>query len=185
VKRQETQIPRELWLLHLNLPPSIKSATEFFESSGFTLRNFVPGSDEEIWLALNKSAFSDHQEQGGWDRQLLDQKLAEPWFKPSRFFLCFDSANNLAGCVWNKTHIVNKQIIGEVYILCVSPEHQRCGLGRALLQMSLSMMIQDEITRAMVYTDATNLRAIALYQSLGFSLSSTETIVPKNLATQS
>jgi len=185
VKRQETQIARELWLLRLKLPPLMKPATEFFETSGFTLRNFVPGSDEEIWLALNKSAFSDHPEQGSWDRKQLDQKLSEPWFNPSRFFLCFDSANKLAGCVWNKTHDVNEQVIGEVFILSVSPEHQGCGLGRALIQTSLSMMIQDRITRAMVYTDATNLRAIALYQSLGFTLSAIETIAPKYLATQS
>lgn len=185
MKRQETQIARELWLLRLKLPPSIKPAAEFFEASGFTLRNFVPGSDEEIWLTLNKSAFSDHPEQGSWDRQLLDQKLSEPWFNASRFFLCFDSANKLSGCVWNKSHMENQQVIGEVFILCVSPEHQRCGLGRALIQTSLSMMIQDQITRAMVYTDATNLRAIALYRSLGFTLSSIEQIAPKNLATQS
>jgi ribosomal protein S18 acetylase RimI-like enzyme len=34
------------------------------------------------------------------------------------------------------------------------------------------MMITDEITTAMVYTDANNLRAIALYRSLGFQLNS-------------
>jgi ribosomal protein S18 acetylase RimI-like enzyme len=55
-------------------------------------------------------------------------------------------------------------------------------LGRALAEKSVEMMISDEITTAMVYTDANNLRAIALYCSLGFQLNSIQHLASKKVS---
>ena len=176
MKMQVSDLYRELWLLRVKLPASIDDSDDFLSQGGFSLRTFTQGRDESVWLELNSKAFVSHPEQGTWDRLRLEEKMSEPWFNPERFYLCFDSNNSIAGCVWNKTHMVDKQSIGEIFILCVAPDHQRCGLGRALVKKSLSKMIEDNISKAMVYTDATNLRAISLYQSFGFTLSEIEHI---------
>ena len=164
---------RELWLLKQKVAALKFNRSDFLAENGFHLRRFTLGEDDEVWLSLNAQSFEDHVEQGSWSHQTFLEKINEGWFDPERFLLCFDHESQLAGCVWNKEHAPEGvDRIGELFLLCVSPSHQGCGLGRALAEKSIEMMISDETSTAMVYTDANNLRAIALYQSLGFQLRS-------------
>jgi mycothiol synthase len=176
-------VVRELWLLKQEVAALKSNSSNFLSENGFHLKPFTIGEDDEIWLSLNAQSFKDHPEQGSWSRQTFLEKINEGWFDPARFLLCFDHESQLAGCVWNKEHAPEgANRVGELFLLCVSPSHQGCGLGRALAEKSVEMMISDEITTAMVYTDANNLRAIALYRSLGFQLNSIQHLASKKVS---
>jgi len=154
---------------------------------GITLRSFVPGQDEDEWLALNAAAFADHPEQGGWAREELEHREAQPWFDPAGFFLAV-RAGRLAGFHWTKIHAPagdggragagepsgTGEPTGEVYVVGVHPAEQGTGLGKALTLAGLHYLRDREIPWVMLYVDGENTAAIRLYESLGFAHAATD-----------
>jgi len=142
---------------------------------GITLRSFVPGQDEDEWLAVNAAAFASHPEQGGWTRAELEHREAQPWFDPAGFFLAV-RAGRLAGFHWTKIHepAGGAGRTGEVYVVGVHPAEQGTGLGRALTLAGLHYLRGREIPWVMLYVDGENTAAIRLYESLGFAQAATD-----------
>ena len=142
---------------------------------GITLRSFVPGRDEDEWLAVNAAAFASHPEQGGWTRAELEHREAQPWFDPAGFFLAV-RAGRLAGFHWTKIHepAGGAGRTGEVYVVGVHPAEQGTGLGRALTLAGLHYLRDREIPWVMLYVDGENTAAIRLYESLGFAQAATD-----------
>ena len=59
--------------------------------------------------------------------------------------------------------------LGEVYVIGIDPARQGTGLGRSLLVAGLRLLAARGLPQAMLYVDADNTAAIALYTSLGFT----------------
>ena len=157
---------RALWQLRRRLsgspgeplaPPALPA--------GRTLRTFVPGQDEDEWLALNARAFAKHPEQGGWTRHDLDLRERESWFDPAGFFIA-DKDGVMTGFHWTKVHSPG---LGEVYVVGVDPAEQGSGLGRALTLAGLHHLRDRGVEQAMLYVDEDNVPAIRMYEALGFT----------------
>ena len=134
-------------------------------TSDVTVRAFVPGVDDDAWLAVNAAAFATHAEQGKWTHADLAARLAEPWFDPAGFLLA-DRGGELLGYHWTKIH---PDQLGEVYVLGVAPAAQGLGLGRALLVRGLRYLAERGCRAVLLYVDGDNAAAIALYERSGFS----------------
>jgi mycothiol synthase len=163
---------RELWQLLLPLDPSSPALPSPALPDGVTLRTFVPGSDEEAWLAVNRRAFAHHPEQGSWTRADLDAREAEPWFDPDGFFLAVRDSGELIGFHWTKVHPsggTDGGPIGEVYVVGVDPAAHGGGLGRALTVAGLAHLRARGLAEVMLYVDGDNSPAVRLYESLGFT----------------
>lgn len=142
--------------------------------TGVALRTFTPGDDDEPWLALNGRAFAGHPEQGEWTLLDLHQRMSEPWFSPGGFLLANnDTTGTLIGFHWTKVHgrhgSHGHEAIGEVYVVGVDPGWGGQGLGRALTVAGLQHLRALGLGQAMLYVDSTNMAAIGLYESLGFT----------------
>ncbi|WP_406170937.1 mycothiol synthase [Streptomyces sp. NBC_00996] len=133
--------------------------------NGVHVRAFVPGRDDAAWLAVNAEAFAHHPEQGSLTQRDLDDRMAEPWFDPSGFFLAFREGR-LAGFHWTKVHAEER--LGEVYVLGVRPGAQGGGLGKALTTIGLRHLAAQGLPTAMLYVDADNKAAVTVYERLGF-----------------
>jgi len=149
-------------------------------SQDIQIRNFLPGIDNEEWIALNNRVFAAHPEQGNWSLRDLEIRTQESWFDPQGFLIAEDKGA-ITGFCWTKihgghTHKHSAQEeehdhdpIGEIYIMGVDPSRSGKGIGRAVTVAGLRHMRYQGIFSAMLYVDADNHGAINLYQSLGFT----------------
>jgi len=147
--------------------------------STINIRTFLPDLDDESWLELNNKIFLKHPEQGGWSLENLHQRMKEEWFDPHGFLLGIIDGKIAAFC-WTKIHGGHSHShdgeadhghdpIGEIYSMGVDPLLQAKGLGRAMTIAGLGYMRRKTLSTAMLYVDADNAPAIALYKELGFS----------------
>jgi mycothiol synthase len=125
---------------------------------------FVPGADDEAWVALNARAFAGHPEQGAWTLSDLHERMAEPWFDPSGFFVA-RRGPSMIGFQWTKVH---DESTGEVYVVGIDPAQRGRGLGQALTLVGMHHLEQIGLERVILYVDESNRSAVRLYQGLGF-----------------
>ena len=150
----------------LPLPPDVVSATR-----PLATRPFVPGHDEEAWVETNNRAFAGHPEQGDWTVDQLRERMAAGWVDLEGFLVADDpDGKGLIGSCWTKIHHDHVPVLGEIYVIDVDPRHHGQGWGRSLTVAGLQSLAKRGVRIGMLYTDASNEAAMALYQSLGFHL---------------
>ncbi|MFI1400135.1 mycothiol synthase [Streptomyces sp. NPDC020681] len=152
-------------LRQLRRPLSPLDIPEPVFPAGVTVRTFVPGQDDDAWLAVNAAAFAHHPEQGAITQRDLDDRKAEPWFDPKGFFLA-ERAGEMIGFHWTKIHA--EEQLGEVYVVGIRPDAQGGGLGKALTAVGLRHLAAQGVPTAMLYVDADNPAALTVYDRLGF-----------------
>ena len=171
---------RQLWQMRRSLHSPLPAVQL---PPGVVLRAFRPGEDDEAWLALNARAFEHHPEQGGWTIEDLRARMRETWFDPDGFLLAEDADHTgpdgrrpLVAFHWTKVHGGDHRTdghghdpIGEVYVVGVDPERTGHGLGRAVTVAGLQRMRSRGLAQAMLYVEADNAPALAVYRGLGFT----------------
>jgi mycothiol synthase len=161
---------RDLLQMRVPLPLAgdIVAATRPVET-----RSFVVGQDDEMWLSVNNRAFAGHPEQGNWTLEKLRGREQLEWFDPHGFLLAPDpdaEGRGLIGSCWTKVHRHHTPILGEIYVISVDPARHGEGWGRALTVAGLQWLSGQGLSVGMLYTDASNTTAVALYPSLGFTV---------------
>ena len=165
---------RDLWVMRRSLTdlPDLPVPAD-----GIEIRTFEVGVDEEAWLALNAEAFAHHPEQGGLTRAGLDERLAEPWFDADGFLLGW-RGDELVGYHWTKVHDDEPGApYGEVYVVGVSPRAQGEGLGKRLTLAGLHHLAGRGLAQVILYVEADNAPAVAVYERLGFTHAPADTHV--------
>jgi mycothiol synthase len=169
---------RELWQMRRSLRAALPAPQL---PSGYRLRTFEPGVDDEEWLEVNAKAFADHPEQGAWTLDDLHHRTSEDWFDAEGFLVLDGPDGSMAGFHWTKVHGGSSssaegevsphghEAIGEVYVVGVRPDHQGRGLGRALTVAGLRHLRSLGLSQAMLYVDADNTSAVSTYAGLGFT----------------
>jgi mycothiol synthase len=152
---------RELFQMRCRLPLD--------QHTSVSVRPFRRGADEAAWLEVNNAAFGWHEEQGGWDRARLEDRMGEPWFDPDGF-LVHEHDGRLAAFCWTKEHRSAVPPMGEIFVIGVHPELHGLGLGRALTLAGLDHLADRGLPVGMLYVESTNEPAVGLYRSLGFTV---------------
>lgn len=172
---------RELWRMRAPLPLDPDPGPVL--PDGVTVRQFTPGQDEDAWLAVNAAAFVGHPEQGRLTRAELDARIAADWFDPRGFFLA-ERDGALIAFHWTKVHWTEEHrgeaasnrlasspdAAGEIYVLGVDPTAHGGGLGSALARIGLRHLAAQGLPSVLLYVDAANAPAVAVYRRLGFEV---------------
>ena len=149
--------------------------------AGFSARAFVPGQDEQAWLATNAAAFAHHPEQGRMTLADLRERMDQPWFDPAGFIIveadasvADDAAGEVAAFHWTKVDPEQRssadpsRTAGEVYVVGVHPAYQGRGLGRPVTALGLAHLAGLGLPEVVLYVDGDNQAAIRTYTGLGF-----------------
>lgn len=151
-------------LLQLRMPLEARPLRPPLATQGPEVSSFRVGVDDAEWLRVNSRAFAFHAEQGSVSQADLDELFREPWFDADEFLLIRDG-DRIAGYCWLKI----EDGIGEFYVVGVDPDHQREGLGRALMAAGFARLAERDIRTAALYVESDNDPAVALYRDLGFT----------------
>ncbi|PRW62510.1 mycothiol synthase [Actinopolyspora mortivallis] len=154
---------RELWRMGRELAGAELDEPRLPE--GVSIRSFRVGRDEPELVRVNHRAFRWHPEQGGMTEEDLREKEQLDWFDPAGFLLAVDGSGTVLGFHWTKVH---PDGTGEVYVVGVDPDTQGSGLGRALTLAGLRYLRDVGCPRVMLYVEADNGPAVAVYRRLGF-----------------
>ncbi|NBN92056.1 MAG: GNAT family N-acetyltransferase, partial [Actinobacteria bacterium] len=110
-----------------------------------------------------------HPDQSDWDLSKLLAKMGEVWFRPDRLIFMKRDGRDL-GFFWLKEHQLIGERVCEIFVIGIIPSLQGEGLGKKLLTLALKQMISDGYSKAWVYTDESNERALMLYRSFAFEI---------------
>jgi mycothiol synthase len=118
-------------------------------------------------IALNQATFADHREAGSLDTEEMSRYQSEPWFDADGIFIVEDQEGTAVGFCWTKVHPSGD---GEIFRIAVDPQNQGRGLGVALLDAGFSYLAgQNDVQRGVLWVDAANKPALALYRSIGMT----------------
>ncbi len=153
------------------------------EIADFYTEPFQPERDAQQWLDLNNAAFARHPEQGGWTMDTLRSRMQQDWFDASGFRV-HRRQEMMASFCWTKMHHDNSTTMGEIYVIAVQPDLGGQGLGRKTAIAGLDAAFLKGAEQAMLYVDADNASAVAMYSSLGFSVHHEEHSFVGNIAAE-
>ncbi|CAM3758143.1 mycothiol synthase [Nocardioides zeicaulis] len=160
---------RDLWVMRrdasLPLPPLVVP-------DGVTVRGYRADDAADV-VAVNAAAFAHHPEQGSMDLDNLARRMAEPWFDPTGLLVAEDDSG-LLGFHWTKQHDAT---LGEVYVVGVAPRAQGRGLGKVLTLAGLHHLHGLGVAQVLLYVEADNAPAVAVYSRLGFTHAASDTHV--------
>jgi len=149
-------------------------------TSKYQIRTFIPGLDDQAFLALNNKVFANYPDQGGWSEDDLKVRVNESWFDDKGFFVAEDKGE-LIGFCWTKIHGAHThshsdldddhghEALSEIYVLAVNPDYKGQGVGRNLTITGLNYLKYQGLNNVMLYVGVENKPAFNLYKSLGFN----------------
>jgi len=140
--------------------------------AGLEIRGYTPADAAEL-IRDNAAAFAHHPEQGAMDAADLAERMAEPWFDPAGLLLAVEG-DHLLGFHWTKQHSPE---LGEVYVVGIDPSAQGRGLGKLLTLAGLHHLAGLGVAEVLLYVEADNAPAVAVYAGLGFTHADADTHV--------
>ncbi|GAB2494208.1 mycothiol synthase [Luteococcus sediminum] len=161
---------RELLVMERNLAERPLEPTD--APQGVVLRPFSE-ADASALVEVNAEAFAHHPEQGQMTLADFRLRADEDWFDPQGIIVAADEETGaMLGFHWTKIEHGDTEhpdeLLGEVYVIGVSPGASGRGIGRALLNAGLEHLVERGVERVRLYVEASEHRVVKMYESARF-----------------
>jgi len=110
--------------------------------------------------ALDRLSVADYERR--WS-----ERIAEPW-GPLFVAEQEDEIVGIVACGSSQDEDVDRERVGEIYVIYVHTEHWRQGVGTALLDQALDRLHRDGFGEAILWVLRGNQQAIVFYEGAGF-----------------
>lgn len=165
--------------------PDVSSARPARWPPGYSSRRFVVGQDEQTSVRIENESFQDV-----WEFEPVPLDEIEGFVRSTSFrsdgVVYAVHAGQVVGECWSWVEFgqleKEAQKRGEVWCLCVHPQHRGRGLGRALLLTGVEWLHHRGMRSASLNVGRENSRAKRLYESMGCVEESEQTWHRKDLA---
>jgi mycothiol synthase len=137
---------------------------------GYTVRTFVRGQDEALFMDIRNTTFAEHFGSTPYTIETATYLTEQEPFQPEGLFFAF-KGDEIAGYCWSaisQEEMVRRGIkVGWIEHLGTAPAHRGVGLGRALILIGIQRLRQhvDIVELGM---EGKNDPAMNLYKSVGF-----------------
>ena len=134
---------------------------------GISLRTYRSG-DAPAWIAAFNAAFSDHWGGFSYSDESWGRHANSPRFR-EEISVVAEAGGTFAGiCHCAPSLNPREEGLAHLHILGVRPEFRRRGLGACLMVEAMGRLRENGFSRVELDMDSLNLRALPLYEQLGF-----------------
>jgi ribosomal protein S18 acetylase RimI-like enzyme len=128
---------------------------------GVSIRPLAGERELEEYVTLHRRAFESDSMTVAWRRRTL----TAPTYEPDLDLVAVAGGRLIGFCVgWLDVHTRHAQIEP----LGIDPDHQRLGLGKAMIAAMLARFREHGADVALVETDSSRSSALSVYESAGF-----------------
>ena len=149
--------------------PAPERVSEVGRPDGYAFRNLVRGQDEVTSVDLENASFRDEWEYIPVRLGEIEGFVRSPSFRPEGVIYAVSGGAVVGECwAWIEKQPPNEESHGDIWCLCVHPEHRGRGLGKALLLSGVRWLREQGVGPVRLGVDGANDTARRLYESVGF-----------------
>ncbi|MGD8505236.1 MAG: GNAT family N-acetyltransferase [Candidatus Bathyarchaeota archaeon] len=134
-----------------------------------TIRNFIQGKDEEVWLKVLNSAFKEYDDFRPGTMEDMEKAEKSPNFDATGRFIA-EWNGEPVGCVNAYVDKRREEKKGFIRNFGVAPESRRKGIGKALVEKAIKSLKERGMEQVEAWTEQDKVACKSLYESMGFQV---------------
>jgi len=134
-----------------------------------TIRGFIQGRDEEIWLKIYNAAYEEYDDFRPDTMEDMEKAEKSPNFDPTGRFIA-EWKGEPVGCVNAYVDKKREEKKGFIRTLAVIPEFRRRGVGKTLVEKAIESLRERGMKSVETWTEENRVACKSLFGSFEFQL---------------
>lgn len=134
-----------------------------------TIRTFIQGKDEEIWLKMVNAAYKEYDDFRPSTMEDMEKSEKSPNFDATGMFIA-ELNGEPVGCVNAYVDKKREEKKGFIRSLGVIPEFRRRGIGKTLVEKAIESLKERDMKSVETWTEQDRVACKSLFETMEFQL---------------